>query len=68
MQMRTMNLERLRNRYGGQYVALFRGRVVKSARSHSMFVKKILPVMRTKRLELMFVPPKGVMRGYSVQA
>ena len=61
-------MERLRNRYGGRYVALFKGRVVASARSHPMFVKKILPVMRTKRLELMFVPPKGVMCVYPVQA
>jgi len=68
MRMREMNLNQLRNRYGGRYVAFFKGRVIVSARSHRMFVKKILPVMRTKRLALMFVPPKGVMCVYPVQA
>ena len=65
--MESMDMQRLRARYGGRYVALFKGRVVTSARSHVMFMKKVFPLIRTKRLLLLFVPPKGVMCVYPVQ-
>jgi hypothetical protein len=62
--MEELNLTRLRQQYGGKYVALWKGRVVVSARTHTSFMKKILPIIRTRPVELMFVPPKGMFCVY----
>lgn len=62
--MKLLNLSYLRSRYGGHYVALWKGRVVASARTHRALLKKILPLYRTRPLELMFVPPKGMFCAY----
>jgi len=62
--MKRFDLNYLRSRYGGHYVALWKGRVVACSRSNAALMKKILPMYRTRPLELMFVPPKGVFCAY----
>ena len=58
--MKELSFTEMRQRYGGKYVALLKGRVIASSRSNAVLMKKILPLYRTRRVELMFVPPKGM--------
>jgi hypothetical protein len=62
--MTPMNIRRLQTRYSGRFVALRKGAVIASAKTHAALVKKILPTIRTQRLELLFVPPKGLVCVY----
>ena len=62
--MNPPDIKRLQIRYSGKYIALWRGRVIASAANHAALIKKIHPVLPTKRLELMLVPPKGMMCVY----
>jgi hypothetical protein len=62
--MKEPSLQQLRNRYGGRFIAMWRGKVIASAATHSALLKKAHPAIITKRLTLMFVPPKGMMCVY----
>lgn len=62
--MNPLDFARLRARYGGRYIALWRGKVIASAATNAALLKKIRPVMMTKRLTLMCVPPKGMACAY----
>jgi len=66
--MKDINLTYLRRRYGGHYVALWKGRVVAASRSNASLLKKILPMYRTRRVALMFVPPKGMACVYQLSS
>jgi hypothetical protein len=62
--MKEPSLQQLRIRYGGRFIALWRGKVIASATTHAALLKKVHPAIITKRLTLMFVPPKGMMCVY----
>jgi hypothetical protein len=58
--MKQLNFNRLQTRYSGQFIALWRGKVIASAATNAALLKKVRPVFPTKRIELMWVPPKGI--------
>jgi len=68
VRMKPLNPHRLKSRSWGRYEALWKGRVVASARNHAALLKKIMPIYRTQPLELRFVPPKGMYCVYSLSA
>ena len=58
------NIRRLQARYSRRFIALWRGKVIASATTNAALLKKVRPAFRTKQIELMFVPPKGMMCVY----
>lgn len=62
--MKSTNIRRLQGRYSGRFVALWRGQVIASAATNAALLKKIMPKLATKRLELLFVPPRGMVCVY----
>ncbi len=58
--MKPLNLRLLQTRYSRRFIALWRGKVIASATTNAALLKKVRPAMRSKKIELMFVPPKGM--------
>ncbi len=62
--MKQLHLSQLQQRYGGHFIALWKGKVIASALTNAALMKKVLPLLHQRRLEFLFVPPKGMMCVY----